>query len=528
MASILCNLEMILVSVMIMGCIFIILWMSGYGQYYYSTRGLPTKWPIVGSLPALLLQVHRIHDWCTDVLEQSHCTYQFRGLWCSNMDWLVTSDPSNIHYITTSNFSNFPKGPEFKEFFDILGDGIFNSDSDTWKSQRKLARESITHRLFYKFLVKASHEKVQHGLLPVLEHVSQQGLVVDLQDLFQRFTFDATCLIVTGHDPGCLSISFPDVAFSKAVDVMEEAIFYRHILPQSIWKLLRRLDIGEEKKHKRAWQTIDLVIGEIISSKKEEVSKRLSDEKEMDDGRGIDLLASYIMEDTTVIMGCKSSNDTSLRDAVLSLLVAGRDTTSSALSWFFWLVTTNPHVERKIIEELRTTLQPEAEQIGRGQEWRLFDVEVLERLPYLHGAVCESLRLYPPVPFNHKSPMKPDILPSGHRVNPGMKIYIPLYSMGRMTSIWGQDCLEFKPERWITDGGGIKHEPSYKFSAFNAGPRTCLGKNIAFLQMKIVAAAIIYNYNIQVVPGQTISPSLSIILHMKNGLKVKLFKRAAS
>ncbi|KAJ4848362.1 hypothetical protein Tsubulata_012742 [Turnera subulata] len=515
MASILVNLEIILV---VTGCFILIL--CGFRNYH---GGLPRNWPLVGMLPALLTKVHRIHDWCTQVLEQSHFTFRFRGLWSSNMDWLITADPSNIHYITCSNFSNFQKGPEFKKFFDILGDGIFNSDSDMWKSQRKLAQELISHLLFYKFLVKASLEKVEKGLIPILDHVSKQGLVVDLQDLLQRFTFEATCLVFTGHDPGCLSISFPKVAFSRAVDDAEEAIFFRHILPQSLWKLQRRLDIGVEKKHKRARETIDRILSEIISAKKEEVAKR-REKKEMDDGRGIDLLSSYIMEDATIMGSSKSSDDKFLRDTIFTLLAAGRDTTGSALSWFFWLVTTNPLVEKKIREELKATIQPEADQSGGGREWRLFDVEVLKRLPYLHGALCESLRLYPPVPFNHKSPLKPDILPSGHRVNPDMKIYISLYSLGRMTSIWGHDCLEFKPERW-TDSGGIKHEPYYKFSTFSAGPRTCLGKNIAFLQMKILAASIIYNYNIQLVAGQTITPSPSVILHMKHGMKVKLFKR---
>ncbi|KAJ4825819.1 hypothetical protein Tsubulata_040162 [Turnera subulata] len=514
------DLEMI-VAVLIIACIFVIQRMiSGIRNY---DGGLPRNWPLVGMLPALLLQLHRIHDWWTEILEKSHSrTFLFKGLWSSNMesmDWVLTADPSNVHYIMSSNFSNFPKGCEFKEFFDILGDSIFSTDSDLWKSQRKLAVELISRPLFYKFQVKASREKVEKGLIPVLEHASQQGLVVDMQDLFGRLTFDTTCLILTGHDTGCLSISFPEVAFTNAVADAEEAIFYRHILPRSIWKLQRWLNIGEEKKLKRAWQTIDGFIGEIISAKKEELSQK----KEIDDGQGIDLLASYMMEDLTV-MGWKSLDvDKFLRDTIFSLMVAGQDTVSSTLSWFFWLVLRNPHVEKNIRDELKATL-PVANQSTsrpRGQECRLFDdVEVLKRLPYLHGALCETLRLYPPAPLEHKSPVTPDILPSGHRVNPKKKIYISLYAMGRMTSIWGNDCMEFKPERWITNDGGIKHEPSYKFLAFNAGPRTCLGKNIAFFQMKAAAAAIIYNYTVQLVPGQTITPSLTIVLGMKHGMKV--------
>ncbi|MFS7959932.1 putative cytochrome P450 [Helianthus anomalus] len=98
--------------------------------------------------------------------------------------------------------------------------------------------------------------------------------------------------------------------------------------------------------------------------------------------------------------------------------------------------------------------------------------------------------------------------------------------MGRMRSIWGEDCMEFKPERWISSSGGIKHVPSYKFPTFNAGPRACLGKNMAFSELKIVATTIIYHYHIQLVEGHLVLPADSMILHMKYGLKVKLNRRS--
>ncbi|GMP26363.1 hypothetical protein CsSME_00002831 [Camellia sinensis var. sinensis] len=97
--------------------------------------------------------------------------------------------------------------------------------------------------------------------------------------------------------------------------------------------------------------------------------------------------------------------------------------------------------------------------------------------------------------------------------------------MRRMKFIWGEDCVEFKPERWLSKRGTIKHEPSYKFLAFNAGPRTCLGKEVAFTQMKAVSAAIIHNYNVRVVKGHLVVPNASIIVCMKHGLMVKVTKR---
>ncbi|KAL2907205.1 Noroxomaritidine synthase [Bienertia sinuspersici] len=95
--------------------------------------------------------------------------------------------------------------------------------------------------------------------------------------------------------------------------------------------------------------------------------------------------------------------------------------------------------------------------------------------------------------------------------------------MARMKGIWGEDCYEFKPERWITKEGKIKYEPPYKFLSFNAGPRTCLGKEVALTQMKMVGATLIHNYKFHIVDGhKNGEPDLSVILHMKHGLKVKV------
>jgi cytochrome P450 len=97
--------------------------------------------------------------------------------------------------------------------------------------------------------------------------------------------------------------------------------------------------------------------------------------------------------------------------------------------------------------------------------------------------------------------------------------------MGRLEQIWGDDCSEFKPERWISDKGQIKQVPSYKFIAFNAGPRSCIGKDITFVQMKMVVATVLWKFHIQAVEGQSIIPRVSMVLRMKHGFKVNVSKR---
>jgi cytochrome P450 len=473
------------------------------------------NWPVVGMLPALLRNASNVHEFVTHALKHYGGTFEFKGPWFTNMNFVITSDPMNIHQIMSRNFSNYTKGPEFREIFEPLGDGIFNSDSDSWKHQRKLIHSLIKNSRFELFLKQVVQDKVEKGLVPVLDRVSSLGIEVDLQDVFQRFTFDNICLMVLGFDTNCLSIEFPNVAYEKAFDQIEESVFSRHIVPESIWKLQRWLQLGEEKKLSKAWKVLDQFVYNCISSKREELSK---DTAQKSKEANFDLLTAYIEQDGGAeTVGFTKFSNKFLRDAAFNLMLAGRDTVSAGLTWLLWLVATHPSVEAKIVEEIRDHLL-----VNNEIKW---GIDELNKLVYLHGAICESLRLFPSVPFEHKYAVQSDILPSGHHISPSTRLLYSAYTMGRMEGIWGGDCLEFKPERWISEQGRIVHVPSYKFIAFNAGPRTCLGKDMSFIQMKIVASSIIWNYRVQVVEGHPVLPSISIILHMKHGLKVRVTRR---
>ncbi|XP_021759099.1 alkane hydroxylase MAH1-like [Chenopodium quinoa] len=492
----------------------VLLSMLLFVNLYRNNIGLPTNWPIVGMLPALLINVHRIHDYFIEIMLKSQLTFFLKGPWFTNMYLLATVDPVNVHYIMSKNFGNYPKGPKLNAILDVLGDGIFNTDFMVWQYHRKMAHSFLGHPNFHHFLVKKTWDKVENGLISVLDHVSERSKEVDLQDLFSRFTFDTICTIIMDHDPRSLSVDLPRVPSSKALDDVEEVIFYRHVVPSCVWKFLRWLDVGEEKKHRKAWETLDDFIYKCIAIKREELSKeQFSKEKEDNIEVSNDLLTLYIKQDENHKTPLDNQGDKFLRDTILNFFVAGRDTTSATLTWFFYLLSQHPRVASKVKKELDGVL------INRTNF-----KEVSGKLVYLHSALCETLRLYPPVVFEAKSPLEPDILPSGHPVNPNMEIIFNMYAMGRMKSIWRDDCYEFKPERWITEQGKVRHEPSYKFLAFNAGPRTCLGKEMAFTQMKIIAATIIQNYDIEPVKEHLVVPNLSIILHMKYGFKVKILR----
>lgn len=466
----------------------------------------PVNFPIVCMLPSLLANVHQIHDWITKILVNSNL--YFRGPWFSGMAYFYTSDPANVQHIFTQNFQNYPKGDDFLEIFGALGDGIFNTDGDSWRFQREKLQLAMSRKSFCTFFAKTTHDKIENALLPFLSETVEHGLVIDLQDMISRLTFDLISILSFGTDPCSLSIDLPVVPFARAVDDGSAAIFSRLCSPKALWKLLKVLVIGQEKKLAKARVVVDRFVNEAIVKRKQE----------MIEGKHVcpDLLSSYLSDEDI-----PNSNEF-LRDSLLSFLIAGRDTTSSGLSWFFWVLSQNPKTEEKILQELssaRHNVTPKG--------MITFDPAELENLVYFKAGFMESLRLFPSVPLNLKAVLKPDLLPSGFRVTPDMKILVSIYAMGRMQKIWGEDCMEYKPERWISEKGTLRYVPSYKFMAFNTGPRTCLGKNMVLTQMKMIAAAMVYNFCFEVVEGQVVEPSLSITLNMKNGLRVRIRKRTS-
>ncbi|KAJ4715409.1 Cytochrome P450-like protein [Melia azedarach] len=470
----------------------------------------------LGILPELLLNLHHLHDKLSEILERNKGSVLIRGAWLAQKDVLLTSDPANVHYIMSTNFLKYPKGEDWRKRFDIFGnDGIFNSDFEEWKQHRKVARALFSHQKFQQHVAKIIPEITEKRLMPVLEHVAKQDELVDLQDLLNRHTFDFACMITTGNNPNFLSIGLPEIPFLKAIEDACEAIFFRHLVPESLWKLQSWLGTGKERKLSEGWKIIDRFWEEQISTKQ---AKKIETKEE--DEEGFNLLDCYLTGNE--VAGPKPSENI-IRDNTIGLILAAEGTSSITLSWFFWILSNNPFIEAKIREELRANLPQ-----SKSKSAQIFHLDDLNKLVYLHAALCETLRLYPPIPFQMRAcQQSDDILPSGHQINQKTNVLISMYAMGRMASIWGEDCQEFKPERWITEGG-IKHEPAHKFFAFNAGPRLCLGKDIAFDLMKIIAANIIHNYDVQVMEKETVCPNnISISFHIKHGLLVRIKNKKA-
>ncbi|KAK4416668.1 Alkane hydroxylase MAH1 [Sesamum alatum] len=468
-------------------------------------RLFPWNWPLIKLMPTLYLKSHELYDKITQILIENNSTIVFKTSWFTKTDILVTSDPANVQHILNLRYSIYQRGSEFRKAFDFFGDAIFLKDIEEWKEEKKFTHAFYKENQFHKSYLKVIHQTLEKSLIPVLDHMSHQSQVLDMQILFNRYMLDTTCLLVTGSDPGSLRIGFPKSPLLDAMDDMAEVVFCRHILPERVWKLQRWLGIGKEKKTAKACNILNQTITDYVYEKQELAAKN------QENGDDFDVLKFYLSK-AAAKGSMKYTEKGFLAANVMTLLYAGRDTSAALLTWFFYLISRNPLAEKKILAEIRQNFPP--------QKHFLPNAEELSKLIYLHCALCESLRLFPTTPVVIREPIKEDVLPSGHKVDENTKIILCSYAMGRMPEIWGEDCKEFKPERWMLAGkGGIKHVGSNRFLGFGSGPWACPGKEFAFTRMKAVAATILHNFNVEVVQGQTVCPGVSAVLTVKHGLK---------
>ncbi|KAJ8753980.1 hypothetical protein K2173_001878 [Erythroxylum novogranatense] len=329
------------------------------------------------------------------------------------------------------------------------------------------------------------HYEIEQRLIPLLLSVSgKNDRVLDLQDVFRR----------------CLEESLPLSDFAVAFDLASKLSAERAMTVFSfVWKIKRMLNLGTEREMNKALKMINILAHEVIKQRR---SMGFLNHK--------DLLSRFMR---TV------SDEKFLRDIVISFLLAGRDTVASGLTSLFLLLANHP--------EVGSLIRLEADKVFEANHG-VTSYEQLRKLHYLQAVVYESMRLYPPIQFDSKFCQEDDVLPDGTFIKKGTRVTYHPYAMGRMEQIWGPDCLEFKPDRWLRDGSFFPENP-FKYPVFQAGFRVCLGKEMAILELKSVALALCRRFHFQLAnPCRTPRFSPGLTATFNGGLPVLVHERATT
>ncbi|KAH7679019.1 Cytochrome P450 E-class group I protein [Dioscorea alata] len=459
-------------------------------------------YPLIGHVPQFIKNRHRYLDWTTEIIlsDPTH-TMGFQNPFLAH--GIITANPFNVEHLIKTNFVNYPKGQFTTTMLsDFLGQGIFSSDDEQWKHQRKPGIIEFNKKSLKDAIVDTVQWGIENRLLPLLRRAEGRDEVLDLQDILECFGFDTTCKLAFNEDPACLSIEKEEeekvIMSKKAKKAFGDAQRLTMVRAMDAfpftWMTMKKLDNGYEKKLRKS-----------VAIVHEFAMKMISKRKELKLNSDLDILSHFESK--------KETSDEFLRDVLIGYALTGREMVSSALSWFFWLLSSAPEVEEKILKEVEEV-----------RDKQLY--EKLREMQYLHAALTESMRLYPSVAMNTFECREDDILPDGNFVGKGWFVSYNTYAMGRLKELWGEDCDVFRPEKWLEDGV-FRPESPFRYPIFHACPRMCLGKEVAYIQMKVVAASVLKEFRVNVLleKGSVPEHELSLTLRMANGLPVQVKRR---
>lgn len=345
-------------------------------------------------------------------------------------------------------------GPRRWIMFPLLGDGIFTQDGPNWKHSRELLRPQFSHRQYQDLEVFREHVDNLIGKLPA------SGGIVDLQPLFFRLTLDTTTAFLFGesvYSQDQLSEA-NETTFGDAFNTAQEYIAKRFRLQDLYW-------LVGGSKFDRSCANVHHFADKILERNLDQRSEQGKD------GNGRYVFLDAVAESV--------ADRKALRDQMINILLAGRDTTACLLAWTFRLLVRHPTVLKKLREETDKS-------VGRTPECHRDD---LQKMPYLTNILKETLRLFPPVPVNSRTALRTTILPTGGGkdrkapvlVHKGAAVAYSVYALHRRFDLYGDDAEDFRPERWEEQLGLFADETTAKWGylPFNGGPRICLGSKCA-------------------------------------------------
>ncbi|KAL0913397.1 hypothetical protein M5K25_016856 [Dendrobium thyrsiflorum] len=467
--------------------------------------------PIAGTIVHKFLNFGRLHDYLTDISRK----YKTFRLYAPFRNMIYTTDPAIVEYILKTNFKNYGKGQyNYENLKELFGDGIFAVDGEKWRHQRKLASYEFSTRALRNYstsVFKTNATKLAY----IIFDKAKSDLAFDIQELFMSSTMDSIFKIGFGVDLMNLDGSVDGIKFTKAFDNASVYIIRRYV--DVFWKFKRFFNIGYEAQLKKDINVINDFIYNLIRAKKENLTNAKSNLEKKED-----IISRFMAE---MEHDPKNITYKYLRDIMLNFVIAGKDTTAGTLSWFMYLLCKHPSIQEEIFQEVKEITQAEQD-ICISEFAEKITEDSLDKMKYLHAALFETLRLYPSVPLDSKSCFSDDTLPDGFNVNRGDVVFYMPYPMGRMEILWGDDAEKFQPKRWLDGDGSIRNESPFKFTAFQAGPRICLGKDFAYTQMKIFAAVLLHFFKFKLsCKSNDVHYKTMLTLHIDQGLYVHGYLR---
>jgi cytochrome P450 len=397
----------------------------------------------------------------------------------------VLVHPREIENVLVTNAANFTKSADYRALARVLGRGLLTSEGEFWKRQRGLIQPA-----FHRQNILAYAEVMTRATNRMLELWADRG-ERNIHDDLMRVTLEIVAQCLFGAE-----VTDAAERVGKAMEVVTE----RFLVNSSLALLFSfELPVFLAPREWRAIRELNGIIGNIIR-------KRRSSNEPREDL--LEMLLRVRDADGNPM------SDVQLRDELMTLFLAGHETTAIALSWACYLIAQNPEIETKLAEELRSVLGDRAP-----------TPEDLPRLRYTEMVLKESMRLYPAVWGIGRRAVK-DCEIGGYLVPAGSNIFILQWHTQRDPRFF-PNPERFDPERWREDPIRSGKIPRFAYFPFGGGPRVCVGAAFAMMEATLLLAMMQQKCHLEIVPGHPIDLFPTVTLRPKHGIRMIPHCRAA-
>jgi cytochrome P450 len=424
--------------------------------------------PVAMSIPTPLLRLIQLSPvyFPTDMLETARQIADKHGdvalVKIGPKLMYMISDPALVHEVLVEKADKFHKDPMIKRALNFTGNGLVVNEGDAWKKARRLAQPAFHHKRIDSYAQMMVVQTVK--MLDTWHPTQEVGIFHEMM----KTTLNIVTKALFSTD-----ISSQVERIGELMGILLDGANDRLTIVPML------ADIFPTPKNRRqaaALEETNALIAEIIHQRRQQAE---------DTGDLLSMLMLARDEGTDEAMV-----DEQLRDEIITVMLAGHETTATALTWTWYLLAQHPEVEAKLLAEIDT--------LGG----RLPTMADLAQLPYTDMVVKESMRLYPPAGGVSRQAVE-DVTIGSYNIPEGSTIAVSTYVMHRNARHF-PDPERFEPERFSKERAA--EIPKYAYLPFGAGPRVCIGNAFAMMEARLILAAVLQRYSLKLVPGQNIVP----------------------
>jgi cytochrome P450 len=398
----------------------------------------------------------------------------------------LISHPNALQHVLRDNAHNYRKGVLFQPIATLQGQGLLTSEGALWRRQRLLAQHAFRqHRVA---LFGTIMEEEAQAVVRCWHQAARTGEPVNISAWMHRLTFRVVGRALLGLAPETLD------GLGKQLQTVGQQLFPHLAAPlRRTWLLPGWMPTPGRQRFRRAVAAYNAIAQQVITARRQMMQH--------DHNAPADWLALFI---TACDAGTgEGMTEQQLRDEVITFIGAGVETSAQALSWTWYLLASYPEVADRVRTELQTFLGTRAP-----------TPEDLPHLSYCRMVLDEVLRLYPPAAILPRQANAADVI-GGYTIPKNAVVLMSQYVTHRHPDFWPEP-EHFCPERFNVAQVAARHR--FAYLPFGEGPRVCIGKPFALMEMQLALATIVQTYNLRLLAERPVVPHLATTLQPRDGL----------